>query len=427
MLKKFGLATVVSTIALTACAHQMQSVLPGAPSSYAVRSRDSIERLAYDFPAIKNGVEPSTGVIAGDNGEMFGTTYLGGTGVCGYNSIGCGLVFQLTPAGNGFNERTIYNFTGGSDGAAPTGLVRYKKNLYGVTEENSEFKTQPLLFELVPSGNGFKEKTLYRFPSPQFPSGISVASNGSLFVTNAANAQTYGSIDRFDMPLKEPLNPIVYTFPTLSTGEDPRSPLVIGPSGAIYGTTAEGGTGTAAECLGVGCGTIFKLLPAGKGYKETVLYNFVGEADGAIPNAPVMGAKDTLYGSAGLSGGSDCVDGGCGTAFSFKPASRTFKLLYGFSRAGLWWPISPLVIDASGAMYGATGYDGYQITNDGGVFKLTPRKGGFSESTVYTFKGAPEDGQSPRGPLLLAPSGNALYGTTFWGGPDDGTVYEINV
>jgi uncharacterized repeat protein (TIGR03803 family) len=426
VLKNFRFVMLGSVIALPACGHQIQSV-PLGGASYAVRSSDGVERLIYDFPTIKSGVEPTTGVIAGDNGEMFGTTYLGGTGVCGYNSIGCGLVYELTLAGNGFKERTIYNFKGAPDSAAPTGLVRYKKNLYGVTMLEAGFGTQPVLFELTPSGNGFVEKTLYDFPSPQQPTGISVATSGALFVTNGASARTNGSIDRFDMPLKRPLNPIVYTFSEQSNGEDPRSPLVIESSGTVFGTSAEGGTGSAPECLGVGCGTIFKLVPSGKGYKETVVYNFAGGTDGAIPNAPIIDAKGTLYASAGLSAGSDCVDGGCGTVFSFKPASRTFTLLYSFSRQDLWWPNSQLVSDASGALYGTTGYDGYQITNDGGLFKLTPKKGGFSETTVYTFAGPPADGQSPRGDLLLAPTGNALFGTTFWGGPDDGTVYEIKI
>src|SRR5260370_2071573 len=79
----------------------------------------------------------------------------------------------------------------------------------------------------------------------------------------------------------------------------------------LDGTTDVGGTG---PCSGrnqvvVGCGTVFKLAPAGN---ETVLYSFTGGSDGAFPYAGlVMDTTGNLYGTAS----SLLALGGFGTVF----------------------------------------------------------------------------------------------------------------
>ena len=52
--------------------------------------------------------------------------------------------------------------------------------------------------------------------------------------------------------------------------------------GALYGTTASGGTGTCRGTLS-GCGTVFKLTLSGLGYTQKILYSFRGysHSDGA--------------------------------------------------------------------------------------------------------------------------------------------------
>jgi hypothetical protein len=173
-----------------------------------------------------------------------------------------------------------------------------------------------------------------------------------------------------------------------------------------------------------------KLTRSGSEYSEKVLYDFAGTNDGAFPNPPVLNASGALYLSMGLTAGSDCVDGGCGTVGSFTLATGKLKNFYYFTRDGLWWPNSVLTFDPTGALYGTTSNSSYQLDNDGGVFKLTPTKNGFTESTVYTFAGPP-DGQFPGGGLLLSPSGTKLYGVTRWGGDGygagDGTFFSVNI
>jgi uncharacterized repeat protein (TIGR03803 family) len=67
------------------------------------------------------GFEPQGGVISDDNGNLYGTTILGGS--CSL-PFGCGTVFKLSPPGcnaakpTTWCETPIYAFLGGAEGSA---------------------------------------------------------------------------------------------------------------------------------------------------------------------------------------------------------------------------------------------------------------------------------------------------------------------
>jgi uncharacterized repeat protein (TIGR03803 family) len=74
-----------------------------------------------------DGAVPSAGLVQATDGNFYGTTYIGGTGV--------GTVFKITPAGV---VTTLHSFDN-SDGAVPTTALvqRTDGNFYGTTEGNS--------------------------------------------------------------------------------------------------------------------------------------------------------------------------------------------------------------------------------------------------------------------------------------------------
>lgn len=372
---------------------------------------------------------PSAGLVARDRGAMYGVTLYGGTGGCDDIYPGCGIVFKLTPEGRGFRERTVYTFQNQGDGTGPMGLVRDRHGaLYGLTTPGHS--TTQVLFRLAPSRNGFSETTLYQFSSPQYPWGtLTLTADGSLYGTGLGiKTGTDGMIFRFTPHGKRFKEQLLYQFNGLN-GMNPRSPLLIDSSGVIYGTTAQGGTGPSGpECLGGGCGTIFMLRPSSSGYTETLLYSFKGTDDGAYPNALVSDGAGTFYGTATRSGGYACGNYGCGTIFSFRLATRKLTVLYTFTHSGLWAPNSQLVRDHAGSLYGTAVGSGFGYSSEnGGVFNLTQRGSGFVESTLHTFAGSPKDGQFPNPGLLLGPAGKALYGTTYWGGHNIGTAFEVTI
>jgi uncharacterized repeat protein (TIGR03803 family) len=63
-----------------------------------------------------DGAYPSAGLIFDALGNLYGTTSGGGT-------YGLGTVFKLTPGSSGWVHTSLYDFTGGNDGAYPYGTV----------------------------------------------------------------------------------------------------------------------------------------------------------------------------------------------------------------------------------------------------------------------------------------------------------------
>src|SRR5262249_8528065 len=88
---------------------------------------------------------------------------------------------------------------------------------------------------------------------------------------------------------------ILHQFGSGTDGSRPTSGLIRDSNGNLYGTTASGGNGCAADD---GCGTVYELSPSGSGWVERVLYSFQGQDDGANPvGGLVMDAAGNLYGT----------------------------------------------------------------------------------------------------------------------------------
>jgi uncharacterized repeat protein (TIGR03803 family) len=197
-----------------------------------------------------------------------------------------------------------------------------------------------------------------------------------------------------------------------SDGSYPGS-LVQGNDGSLYGITGEGGTNFPKTCT-YGCGTIFKITPAGA-FTNLLSFN---ATDGAGPVALVQTTNGYLYGAASAGGAN-----GYGTIFAINLAGA-LKTLYSFSNddsAARLVQAAPgaLVQAANGNLYGTTGYGG--AYEEGSIFQITPAG---ALTTLYSFKGM--DGIQPGGALVQTSDGN-LFGTTQYEGSStgDGTIFEI--
>ena len=112
------------------------------------------EQVLHDFGGDNDGFAPYAGLIFDAAGNLYGTTYYGGTSGqhCNGGSERCGIAFELTPsAGGGWTETVLHDFGNGSDGADPyAGLILDSVgNLYGTTQHGGA-NGYGTVFELTP-------------------------------------------------------------------------------------------------------------------------------------------------------------------------------------------------------------------------------------------------------------------------------------
>jgi uncharacterized repeat protein (TIGR03803 family) len=155
--------------------------------------------------------------------------------------------------------------------------------------------------------------------------------------------------------------------------------LVFDASGNIYGTTTLGGIYNNA-------GVVFELTPAGNGYAETILHNFGAGTDGAQPvSGVVLDSSGNLYGTTTQGGtGSGCGSGGCGTVYQLVPSDGgwTENVLFDFvGNTSGYEPTGTLIMDPSGNLYGTTNLGG--AAGGGTVFELS--NGTWNYSLLYAF------------------------------------------
>ena len=101
-----------------------------------------VETVLYSFGTGTDGQAPFPGLIQDASGNLYGTTYYGGTN-------NKGTVFKVTPAGV---ETVLYSFSGGTDGQAPYigGLIQDTSgNLYGTTNYGGT-NNQGTVFKISP-------------------------------------------------------------------------------------------------------------------------------------------------------------------------------------------------------------------------------------------------------------------------------------
>ena len=354
------------------------------------------------------------------------------------------LALTLAPCASAqYTETTLYNFgTFSTDAESPSwGLVRDAAgNLYGAS--NSSLGGLGAAYELSPSiGGGWTESILHQFVNDgtdaHIPSGpLTMDASGNLFgITQGGGVNNKGAVYELSPNSSGGwTEAVIYSFAGGTDGQWGTGNLTFDAAGNLYGTTFQGGSGTNANCLNVGCGTVFELSPSSSGWTEKVIYNFTGGGDGMSGGGNLLfDSAGRLYGAAvagGVQIGSGCFDG-CGTVYRLTPVSGSWRFARLFDFQGEVGGAAPgaIVFDAEGNIYGI-GFTGGSFClplGCGVVFELTPPASGgpWKEKVLHIFSEL-HDGGGPGGGIAFDSSGN-LFGTADFGGNGNlGTVWKLS-
>lgn len=361
---------------------------PSAPLSVNVIYRfmpDGITKSGYS-----HGDLVYDELIQGADGNFYGTTVQGGSGLCanGFGIIGCGTVFKLTPAGV---QTVLFNFDLDSNGTTATnGIYPYGGLVQG------------------PDGNFYGTTT---------GGGNSQAvCNGTLgcgVVFRITPAGKFTVLHTFQGALANPAD-----------GGVPTGRLILGRDGKFYGTTYSGGNAQAFYNQG----TIFSITMAGA---YTFLYTFDnihGVTDGVNPYAGLIQGQDgALYGTTEFGGSS-----GVGTVYRFAGGKTT--VLHSFPVQPVEYypdgafPYAALVQASDGNFYGTTSAGGSlsSAAQAGTIFRIT-KTGVFTKLWDFNGNNIGVNGDIAYGAMIQASDGN-LYGTTLEGGAANaGTVFQMTL
>jgi len=277
------------------------------------------------------------------------------------------VVYKLTKSRGTWNQTVIHAFTGGDDGSGPGARVTVDRigNVYG----------------MAPTGGANGAGTIYKI---------------------------HPHAGGWDLQ-------VIHTFTGGADGATGSAGRMLLLHGRLYGAATAGGL--------YGSGVVFELAPTAVGeWDFRVLYSFRGQPDGSFPYGALLRVSSgKIYGTTYYGG-----ENGIGAVYELTPrlvGEWDGRVIYSFqSGSDGNSPISNLVRDAVGNLYGTTSEGGL---GRGTIFKLSPIGGGqWTESVVHSFEGPPDGGFSYNG-MVVDRLGN-FYGATVHGGTDDdGCVYKF--
>lgn len=347
------------------------------------------ESVIYKFKGGSDGAGPSGTLLFDSAGALYGTTVTGGNDqVC--NGEGCGTVFKLSPnqSGGGWTETVLYRFLGSLDVQQPGSGVVFDKvgNLYGAGGGGCIEECNGTIFKLALNDNGtWTESILYTFlggTDGGFPSALVLDSGGNLYGTSASGGAINSPCGCGTVFQLSPSNNgswkknVLYSFSDGLDGGFPSSGLAFDSAGNLFGETYDGGS---FACPESGCGVVYELTPESGSWEFSVKHTFNG-LDGSKGSQPSGGLalddEGNLYGTTGTGGDAACNNGnGCGTIFKLSAGTGgvfTFSLIDEFNGTFGSSPMTGVVVDTAGNLYGTTFAGGSANCGCGVVFTVMP-------------------------------------------------------
>lgn len=264
----------------------------------------------------EDGAYPLRTIVIGANGNLYGTTRIGGENTCTLTSNGCGVAWTMERSGNDF--KVLHQFTPAE--GHPASLLQAQDGLfYGctvwpATSLNGTALPSGTMYRMAPSGANFD--VLYTFS--QTNSGGEntdgadcyeplVETEPGVFYGAANYGGNNGNGVVFRYRLSDPNTvSIVHDFSAVNAAGDnsdgayPDGRLTPGSDGTLYSNANNGGTNGTGVIYAIRPDGSFKVLHAFSATDPTTGAN----RDGAIPDLGVVldEDSDSLIGRAILGG-----------------------------------------------------------------------------------------------------------------------------
>jgi uncharacterized repeat protein (TIGR03803 family) len=346
--------------------------------------------ILKSFLDTSDGAVPRCTLVVGKDGALYGTTIVGGIS-------NAGTVFKINKDGSGFT--TLNGTLGGPapSSGPPSGpsaglVIDQGGNLYGTTYGGGA-SNLGTVFKLTPDGTVLT--TLHSFTggtdgkNPR--TSLVLGTDGFLYGTaDASDASTRGTV--FKLSPDGSSYSVLHVFTGgPSDGQNPWK-LIEGSDGRLYGTTQNGGPTV--------LGTVFTLQKDGGGY-FMIHYFPLFAGDGKVPQSSLYeGSDGALYGT--TVGGGTGGRGSGGVVFRLTKDLSSYTILHTFetnSFGSLSFPYGELIEGPDGTLYGVTQNGGNDGSGSyGTVFKLN--KDGTGYTVLRSFTGPNGDGETPYGGLL---------------------------
>ena len=320
------------------------------------------ENLLHTFSSNeKDGYYPYAGLIFDTLGNLYGTTYAGG-------ADNDGTVYELTSANGKWNEKVLHSFNGSAGSFVAYGVIfDAAGNLYGTTYLGGSH-SKGTAFQLTPNNGRWKENVLHNFNdngrdgTEPYTSLVADAAGNFYGTTYSGGKYNQGTVFQLTLSNGRWKEKVLHSFDSNGVdGAYPEAGLVLDAAGNLYGTTTLGGTGD---------GTVFQLTLTNGKWKEKILYAFGGK-DGFFPNSVLtLDAAGNIYGTT-VNGGTYTY-GIVFQLVPGEHGKWTENVLHNFNKNGTdgYLPDGGLIFDAAGNLYGTT-YSG-GTAGDGVVFEITP-------------------------------------------------------
>jgi hypothetical protein len=292
-----------------------------------------------------------------------------------------------------------------------------------------------LLFAVCAYASSSSEQVIYSFqPANQYPPTELVSDQAGNLYGPAYSPTGVGNIYKLSPPAHKGgrwTKTTIFNF-NGTNGALPQTSLIMDAKGNLYGVTFDGGTGNCNFTI-PGCGIVFQLSPPphGKTWTETVLYNFQDGKDGTHPLSPlVFDVTGNLYGTTNYGGDMNCANQnglGCGVVFMLSPSktpgsSWIEKVLHAF-HGGMDGAVPEgPLFFKNGTLYGTTYAGGSASHCQAGCGIAFAVDRTGQEKVIHRFAG--KDGSGPDG--LTGDGAGNLFGTTGVGGNSEwGSIFEL--